>query len=65
MLVQIGSINFWQGEAGLAADKPPEALAILLATLVLYVWRKGWASELLACFAKDNARTLKQDLCLR
>ena len=36
MLSQIGSISFWRGEAGLAADRPPEALAILLVTLVLY-----------------------------
>jgi hypothetical protein len=35
MLMQIGSINLWHGEAGLAADGPPEALAILTVTLVL------------------------------
>jgi hypothetical protein len=36
MLSQIGSISFWRGEAGLATDGPPEALAILIVTLVLY-----------------------------
>jgi hypothetical protein len=36
MLTQIGSFNFWHGEAVPAADGPPEALAILLVTLVLY-----------------------------
>jgi hypothetical protein len=36
ILMQIGSINLWRGEAGLAADGPPEAWAILIVTLVLY-----------------------------
>jgi hypothetical protein len=36
MLMEIGSINLWRGEAGLATDGPPEALAILIVTLVLF-----------------------------
>ena len=36
MLMQIGSINLWRGETGLAEDGPPEAWAILIVTLVLF-----------------------------
>lgn len=35
MLMQIGSINSWRGEA-LSTQGPPEALAILAVTLALY-----------------------------
>jgi hypothetical protein len=36
MLMQIGSISAWRGEAGLKVHGTPEAIAILVVTLVLY-----------------------------
>ncbi len=45
MLMQIGSINLWRGEVGLATDGPPEALTILIVALVLYCVLPGRAGN--------------------
>jgi hypothetical protein len=54
MLMQIGSINLWRGEAGLAADGAPEALAILIVTLVLYFVAYGLGFGAVSLF-RDRA----------